>query len=134
MRRRATAVVQLPGPRPQNIVTGEAQVVRAVGASPRWPSTLLAVMYDEHGGYYDHVPPPPALPPDTTAPLVDPGESSYGGFGRYGFRVPSVVASPYARRNHVGHVLHDHTSVLTDFLDLGALATRQPTFPALPPR
>jgi phospholipase C len=143
---------------PQNIVVGEAllsQVVQAVGASPLWPSTLFILVYDEHGGYYDHVPPPPALPPDGTAPLVNPGESAYDGFGRYGFRVPSVVVSPYARRHHVSHVLHDHTSVLallerkwnlpaltyrdanandlTDFLDLGAMAARRPTFAALPP-
>jgi phospholipase C len=143
---------------PQNIVLGEAllaQVVQAIGASPLWPSTLFILAYDEHGGYYDHVPPPPALAPDGTGPLVNPGESSYDGFGRYGFRVPSVVVSPYAKRNHVSHVLYDHTSVLatlerkwnlpaltyrdanandlTDFLDLGAMAAGQPTFATLPP-
>ena len=143
---------------PQNIVVGEAliaQVVHALGASPLWPHTLFVLMYDEHGGYYDHVPPPPAIPPDGIRPLVQPGESAYDGFARYGFRVPSVVVSPYARRNHVSHMLHDHTSVLamverkwnlpaltyrdanandlTDFLDPGALATRRPTFPRLPP-
>jgi phospholipase C len=143
---------------PQNIVVGEAllaRVVHAVGASPLWPQTMLAVMYDEHGGYYDHVPPPAAIPPDDIPPLVDPGESAYDGFARYGFRVPSVVVSPYARRNHVSHVVRDHTSVLamverkwnlpaltyrdanandlTDFLDLGALAAGHPTFAHLPP-
>jgi phospholipase C len=143
---------------PQNIVVGEAllaQVVQAVGASPLWPSTLLLVTYDEHGGYYDHVPPPVALPPDDIPPLLNPGESAYDGFARYGIRVPSVVVSPYARRNYVSHVLHDHTSLLamverkwnlpaltyrdanandlTDFLDLGALAARQPTFATMPP-
>jgi len=142
---------------PQNIVVGEAllaQVVQAVGTSPLWPTTMLAIMYDEHGGYYDHVPPPPAIPPDSIGPAVQPGESTYDGFARYGFRVPSVVVSPYARPGHVTSVLHDHTSVLamverkwnlpaltyrdanandlTDFLDLSALAAGKPTFPALP--
>jgi phospholipase C len=142
---------------PQNIVVGEAllaQVVQAVGTSPLWPTTMLAIMYDEHGGYYDHVPPPPAIPPDSIGPAVQPGESAYDGFARYGFRVPSLVVSPYARPGHVTSVLHDHTSVLamverkwnlpaltyrdanandlTDFLDLGALAAGKPTFPALP--
>lgn len=45
---------------PQNIVVGEAfvsQVVQALGGSPLWGSTLLILTYDEHGGYYDHVPP-----------------------------------------------------------------------------
>ena len=130
------------------------QVVNAVGDSPQWLSTLLVVMYDEHGGYYDHVPPPAALAPDVIPPLVAPGESSYDGFARYGFRVPSVVVSPYAKRNHVSHVFYDHTSVLatierkwnlpaltyrdanandlTDFLDLKALARKKPTFRTLP--
>jgi phospholipase C len=143
---------------PQNIVVGEAllaRVVQAVGSSPLWQKTALLVMYDEHGGYYDHVPPPPAIPPDAIAPVVQPGEQAYEGFARYGFRVPNVVVSPYAKRHHVSHVLHDHTSVLaflerkwnlpaltyrdanandlTDFFDLGALRTGRPTFPALPP-
>ena len=143
---------------PQNIVAGEAvlaQVVQAIGRSPLWPRTLFVLMYDEHGGYYDHVPPPPALLPDAIPPLVQPGERLYEGFARYGFRVPAVVVSPYARRDHVSHVLYDHTSVLamverkwnlpaltyrdanandlTGFLDLKALARGRPTFPSLPP-
>jgi phospholipase C len=143
---------------PQNIVAGEAllaQVVHALGSSPLWPKTVLLVMYDEHGGYYDHVPPPPAIPPDSIPPVVQPGESGYEGFARYGFRVPSVVVSAYAKPGHVSHVLYDHTSVLafverkwnlpaltyrdanandlTDFLDLGALGAQRPTFPRLPP-
>ena len=99
---------------PQNIVLGEAvlaQVVHALGSSPLWPRTLFVLTYDEHGGYYDHVPPPPALPPDAFGPEVFPGESTYDGFARYGFRVPSVVVSPYAKRQHVSHRLYDHTSV-----------------------
>ncbi|MGH3169961.1 MAG: alkaline phosphatase family protein [Trebonia sp.] len=142
---------------PENIVVGEAlvsQVVQAIGASPLWEKTILLIMYDEHGGYFDHVPPPPAIPPDLIPPVVQPGEELYEGFARYGFRVPSVVVSPYAKRNHVSHVLYDHTSVLafverkwnlpaltyrdanandlTDFLDLGALVRGNPTFRKLP--
>jgi phospholipase C len=143
---------------PQNIVVGEAmlaQVVHAVASSPLWRTTLLAIMYDEHGGYYDHVPPPAAIPPDDIPPVVQPGESTYDGFARYGFRVPSVVVSPYAKPGAVTSVLHDHTSVLamvarkwnlpaltyrdanandlTDFLDMDALTAQKPTFPSLPP-
>ncbi len=126
---------------PQDILVGEAfaaQVVKAVLNSPAWPRTLLVWTYDEHGGYFDHVP-----------PIAPPGESSYDGFSRYGFRVPAVVVSPYARRGLVTHVVHDHTSVaamlerkwnlpamtyrdanaadLLDFLDLNA-----PGFPEPP--
>jgi len=142
---------------PQNIVVGEAllaQVVQALGASPNWPRTLFVLVYDEHGGYYDHVPPPEALAPDLIPPLVQPGESAYDGFARYGFRVPAVIVSPYAKPGYVSSTLYDHTSILAmverkwnlpaltfrdanandlaDFLDLGALAAGRPTFPTLP--
>jgi phospholipase C len=142
---------------PQNIVVGEAflaQVVNALGSSPKWLKTILLLTYDEHGGYYDHVPPPVALAPDDVGPVVQPGESTYDGFKRYGFRVPSAVVGPYAKRNYVSHVVYDHTSILafaerkwnleamtyrdanandlTDFIDMPALAKGQPTFPELP--
>jgi len=142
---------------PQNMVVGErllAEVVKAVGDSKHWRSTLFVLMYDEHGGYYDHVPPPPALAPDSIAPMTQPGQSAYDGFARYGFRVPSVVVSPYAKPDHVSHVVYDHTSVLAmlerkwnlpaltyrdanandllDFLDLAAMRRGVPTFPRLP--
>jgi len=143
---------------PQNIVVGEAflgQVLDALRTSPLWPKTLFILTYDEHGGYYDHVPPPVALAPDSIAPVVNAGESTYDGFERYGFRVPSVVVGPFAKRDHVSHVVHDHTSILAflerkwnlpamtyrdanandllDFIDIGALQSGQPTFPELPP-
>jgi phospholipase C len=142
---------------PQNIVVGEAflgQVLDALRHSPQWQKTLLIVVYDEHGGYYDHVPPPAALAPDAIPPAVNPGESAYDGFARYGFRVPAVVVSPYAKRDYVSHVVYDHTSILAflerkwnlgamtyrdanandllDFLDLAAVSRGQPTFPELP--
>ena len=100
---------------PQNIAVGEefaAKVVNALINGPAWDRTLLLLTYDEHGGYYDHVPPPPAIPPDSIAPAVPAGESAYDGFGRYGFRVPFAVVSPWARRHHVSHRVYDHTSIL----------------------
>src|ERR1700690_103114 len=74
---------------PQNIAVGEAfaaEVINAVMSGPEWESTLLIWTYDEHGGYYDHVPPPVAIPPDDIPPDVPPGEQVYDGFARYGFR------------------------------------------------
>ncbi len=99
---------------PQNIAQGEAfaaQVVNAVMTGPAWPRTLLIWTYDEHGGYYDHVPPPRAIPPDDIPPAVPAGESAYEGFGRYGFRVPFAIVSPWARPRYVSHSVYDHTSI-----------------------
>ena len=97
-----------------DITTGEsfvAMVVDAVMKGPGWPKTVLVWTYDEHGGYYDHVPPPRAVPPDDVGPRLGPADTP-GGYDIYGFRVPAVVVSPYARRNYVSRVVHDHTSIL----------------------
>ena len=57
---------------------------------------MLIYTYDEHGGYYDHVPPPPAVKPDNIPPGADePGIT--GAYDRYGFRVPTVIVSPFAK-------------------------------------
>jgi phospholipase C len=99
---------------PQDIQFGDAfvgQVVHAVMSGPAWAKTMLVWTYDEHGGYYDHVPPPAAVPPDDIPPALTAGDPP-GGFDRYGFRVPCAVVSPYARRNHVSHTVYDHTSIL----------------------
>ncbi len=100
---------------PQDVRFGDqffAAVVNAVLSGPCWSRTLLVWLYDESGGYYDHVVPPPALPPDDYPPNLTVGQSYPGGFDRYGFRVPCGVISPYARPDYVSHVVHDHTSVL----------------------
>ena len=74
-------------------------VYNAVTSSPAWPRTLLVITYDESGGFFDHVPPAPG--PDT-----DPK------YALRGFRVPTLLISPYARRGHVDHTLYDHASIL----------------------
>jgi phospholipase C len=114
---------------PQDVQFGErfvAQVVRAVMESPNWKKTALFLTYDEHGGYFDHVPPPRAIKPDNTPPLLQPGEVP-GAFDRYGFRVPLVVVSPFARKGYVSSVVQDHTSILK-FIErkwnIGALTFR----------
>jgi phospholipase C len=99
---------------PEDVQLGEAfvsRIVQAVMSGPAWRRTLLIWLYDEHGGYYDHVAPPPAPLPDLTKPLIGPHDQP-GGYNRYGMRVPAVVVSPYARRHDVTNVVHDHTSVL----------------------
>jgi phospholipase C len=103
---------------PQDVQVGErfvAQVVNALTHSPSWKRTALFITYDEHGGYYDHVPPPRAIKPDSILPLTKPGDLP-GGYDRYGFRVPLIVVSPWARANYVSCVTQDLTS-LTAFIE-----------------
>jgi phospholipase C len=100
---------------PQNIAQGEAfaaSVINAVISGPAWDKTALLWTYDEHGGYYDHVPPPAAIPPDSIPASPPAGESAYDGFRRYGFRVPFALVSPWARPFYVSHRVFDHTSIL----------------------
>jgi phospholipase C len=99
---------------PEDIQLGEqfvAKVVHAVMHGPKWHRTLLVWLYDEHGGYYDHVPPPAAIAPDAIPPNIGPSDQP-GGYDLYGPRVPAVVVSPFAKPAAVTNVVHDHTSVL----------------------
>ncbi len=77
-----------------------------------WRSTLLVVFYDEHGGFYDHVVPPKADPPDghvATIPYKD-GPREFN-FDQLGLRVPAILASPWVKAG-VEHTQFDHTSLL----------------------
>ncbi len=99
---------------PQNIAIGEhfaARVINAALSGPAWERTLLIWTYDEHGGYYDHVPPPAAIAPDDIPPDTPAGVPAYNGFAQYGFRVPCAVISPWARPDYVSHQVFDHTSI-----------------------
>ncbi len=89
---------------PQDIRLGQAyiaSVYEALRNSPQWDRSLMLVLYDEHGGFHDHVPPP----------TVEGDERAAEGFNQLGFRVPGLVAGPLARRGHVMHDLIDHASV-----------------------
>ncbi len=99
-----------------NVALGE-QLIHDVYYSlfhgPNWHQTLLIITYDEHGGCYDHVPPPlGAVPPDNSV-----GEDGFN-FTRFGPRVPTVLVSPLIKAGTVFRVAantmpFDHTSVLS---------------------
>lgn len=98
-----------------NVALGEQlihDVYYALRNGPAWNQTLLIIVYDEHGGCYDHVPPPAgATPPDNSA-----GEYGFD-FTRFGPRVPAVLVSPLIPPGTVFRVPEgatplDHTSIL----------------------
>ncbi len=86
------------------------EVYEAVRRSPHWPSSLLVVLYDEHGGFHDHVAPPAAVPPGDRW-LSHVNRHGFA-FDRLGVRVPALVISPYTRRGVIDHTVYDHTSLL----------------------
>ena len=80
-------------------------VFKAFASSPLWERGAFFLTYDEWGGFFDHVPPP--ILPDDRASAIDAEN-----FGQAGFRVPTLMASPYARPGFVDHRTYDHTSIL----------------------
>jgi phospholipase C len=80
-----------------DIISGEQHTIELIDAvrnGPDWPTTAIIITYDEHGGFWDHVPPP----------VVD----RWGP----GSRVPTLVISPFAKRHFVDHHRYDTTSIL----------------------
>jgi phospholipase C len=93
---------------------GEALIkatYEAIRNSPLWERSLLIITYDEHGGFYDSVPPRAAPPPNDGSP--NDLSINAGGFlfDRYGVRVPAVIVSPLIQQGSVDHTLYDHASV-----------------------
>ena len=87
-----------------------SRTFRALTSSPTWSSTAFIVTYDEWGGFFDHVPPPRAAAPNQVDPDIVSGQSILG------FRVPTVIASPWTRGSaffpRVDSHISDHTSIL----------------------
>jgi phospholipase C len=69
-----------------------------------WKKSLLVITFDEWGGFFDHVPPPVAEIPQA--------ERDLGNDGLRGFRIPTILVSPYVKRKTVSNRLYDHASVL----------------------
>ena len=81
----------------QGMCAGEnwtVQQINAVMKSPAWPTTVIVLIWDDWGGFYDHV----------TPPWVD----SFG----FGVRVPMIVLSPYVKEGTVSHTPYEMSSVL----------------------
>jgi|SRR5271157_2214531 len=93
-----------------NIQAGDnfvRQVYQAVRSNDdTWHSTLLLVVWDEHGGIFDHVAPPPVAHTDGFTSTAPPF-----GFDRYGVRVPAIAISPYIQKGKVDHTLYEHASI-----------------------
>ena len=106
-----------------------ATVYNAIRQNPKlWPNTALLIVYDEHGGIYDHVPPPACMPDGFSAQPADTGTLDAFMFDRLGVRVPAILVSPWvAKGSHVDDVF-EHACIpgtVTDFF-IGAYPARSP--------
>ncbi|HLX77186.1 MAG TPA: alkaline phosphatase family protein [Terriglobales bacterium] len=118
----------LPANAIPNVETGSqyaASLINALMGSSSWKDSVFFLSFDEGGGFYDHVPPQPAVSPDGIAPsdLVSaptPDICAAGnGAGGYtcnftltGYRVPLIVISPFAKKHYVSHTVADYTALL----------------------
>jgi phospholipase C len=109
---------------PPHVVCFGDQLVATVynalrGNVDAWKKTMLVIIFDEHGGCYDHAPPLKAVPPGL---VVGDNPHPIFAFDRYGVRVPAVIASPYIQPNTIlrpsdnypedGATPFDHASVI----------------------
>jgi len=122
------------------------EVYTHIKNGPNWANTALLIVYDEHGGIFDHVPPPACTPDNRTASANDTGTGKPFAFDRLGVRVPAVLVSPWIPKGTVVNRIFDHASIpatITKYF-LGDYSprsprekdvlpdTRCPTLPAVP--
>jgi phospholipase C len=95
---------------PHDVKLGEyliAEVYDALRASRFWETTLLVVLYDEHGGFFDRIPPPEGVPNPDGKQAVDPSFD----FTRLGVRVPAVLVSPWVEKGSIDSTIYEHASL-----------------------
>jgi phospholipase C len=97
-----------------------ADVYNKIRKSPLWEKSMLIITWDEHGGFYDHVPPPEAIPPGDE-PIYRAGNPSRFKFDRYGVRVPAVIVSPWIEKGVIDGRIYDHASIPKTVEDLRKL-------------
>jgi len=103
---------------PGDLAAGQAFIARvcdAIWSAGRFGECLVCITYDEHGGFYDHVPPPGTAKGDPAMvgqiPKLHPDGPSY-----LGVRVPTFILSPYVSAGKADHTIYDHTSILKTIL------------------
>jgi len=95
-------------------------LINTLMTSQSWKDSAFILTFDEFGGFYDNVPPQPAVSPDGISPIdLQPGDGCYGGstsptcnFMYTGYRVPLIVVSPFTKRHYVSHTVADFTAIL----------------------
>jgi phospholipase C len=103
---------------PTNALYGDKliyDIYTALRESDYWEKTLFVITFDEHGGCFDHQPPPPAVSPDgivIEANKECDGQGSNFDFRRLGVRVPAVLVSPWIEQGTICHTQFDHTSII----------------------
>jgi phospholipase C len=106
-----------------------ATVYNAIRQNPNlWPNTALLIVYDEHGGIYDHVPPPSCMPDGFVAQPSATGTPDPFHFDRLGVRVPAILVSPWIARGSVINETFEHASIpatVTDYF-IGEYPSRSP--------
>lgn len=105
-----------------NVQLGSAYVASLINPlmqSSSWSSSVFILTYDEFGGFYDHVPPQPAVNPDGVPPVDLPSGDVCSGdtspicnFQFTGYRVPLIVISPFSKKHYVSHTVADYTAIL----------------------
>jgi len=115
-----------------NVQAGElfiASIYHAIKQNANlWQSTALLIVYDEHGGIYDHVVPPACTPDQFQASANDTGTGMPFAFDRLGVRVPAILISPWIPRGTIVSRVFDHASIpgtVTKFF-LGDYSPRSP--------
>jgi phospholipase C len=96
-----------------DVTRGESLIkatYEAVRNSPLWNSSLIIITWDEHGGFFDHVPPPAAVAPGDTAPGSQYNQYGFT-FQQYGPRVAALAISPLIPANLIDHRVYDHASI-----------------------
>jgi phospholipase C len=88
------------------------KVYELLHASKLWDTSVLMILFDEHGGFYDHVHPPGCVPPGDKLINASGDPAKQFKFDQLGVRVPAIIVSPLIKRGIIDHTPYDHTSAL----------------------